>query len=32
LAAAVPQEVIDDLIAGLEESKAERRAFYGTGQ
>jgi hypothetical protein len=32
LAGAVPQEVIDDLIQGLEESKAERRAFYGTGQ
>src|SRR5438552_19137737 len=31
LAGAVPQEVIDDLIQGLEESKAERRAFYGTG-
>jgi hypothetical protein len=32
LAGSVAQDVIDDFIAGLEESKAERRAFNGTGR
>lgn len=32
LAGAVPSEVIDDFIRGLDESKSERRAFYGAMQ
>jgi hypothetical protein len=32
LAGTVPPEVIDDFIQGLDESKAERRAFYGAMQ
>jgi hypothetical protein len=32
LAGTVPPEVIDDFIQGLDESKAERRVFYGAMQ
>ena len=32
LAGTVPTEVIDDFIQALDESKAERRAFYGAMQ
>jgi hypothetical protein len=32
LACAVPPEVVEDFIQGLDEAKAERRALYGAMQ
>lgn len=32
LACAVPPEVVEDFIQGLDEAKAERRALYGSRQ